>query len=169
MHCHFQLFHSIPETSRGCGISSVQRIWGCRCLRASEYVCVCVCVRMWVCMWGCVSECVCVCMWVCESEWVCVCVCVCVWVSVCVVCVFVCVGVYECVGVCVCVCVYVCKNFLALITIMRGLLVFRPLPPCVWWLWPNNLFYRFFHQSLQTESIDKIIDFAWGRHRFIRH
>ena len=59
------------------------------------YVCMCVCV--------CVYVCVCVCVWVCVCVYVCMCVCV--YVCMCV-CVYVCM--YVCVYVCMYVCMYVC-------------------------------------------------------------
>jgi len=76
-------------------------------------VCVYVCMRVCVCMYVCVYVCVCVCLYVCVCIYVCVSVCmyVCVYVCVCVcVCMYVCVCVFVCVCVyvCMCVCVYVC-------------------------------------------------------------
>jgi len=82
------------------------------------------CVRMRVCMHGCMSLCVwacvylfvpaCMCMWVYVPVSKCMCMCVCVRVSVCV-CMCACICLYACLRacvlyarVCVCVCVSVC-------------------------------------------------------------
>ena len=80
-------------------------------------MCVCVYVRMFVCVYGCMCVCLYVRMCVCVYGCMCVCLyvrmCVCVYVcmGVCVyVCMFVCVYVRMCVCayVCMCVCAYVC-------------------------------------------------------------
>jgi len=90
----------------------------CVCMCVCVYVCMCVCV--YVCMCVCVYVCMCVCtvrnqsrvrVYVCMCVCVYLCMCVCVYVCVCV-CVYVCmcvctVGNQSHVRVCVCMCVYV--------------------------------------------------------------
>jgi len=63
----------------------------------SEWVCVYVCVFVYVCV--CVCMCVYVCVCVCMCVYVCICVCMCVCVCLCV-----------CVCACVCLCVCVCAK-----------------------------------------------------------
>ena len=75
-------------------------VTGRMCLCVFVRLCLCVCLCVCVCV--CVSVCVSVCMRVCVFVYVCECLCVCVCVSFCV---SLCVHVWGC---CVCVCVCVC-------------------------------------------------------------
>ena len=87
-----------------------KRCWCMRGRACVRYVCVCVCVLVYVCFRLCVCVFVCVCVCVCKCVYVCSCVrslntlgfcCVCV-------CLCVCLHVFLCVRVCECVCVRAC-------------------------------------------------------------
>ena len=82
----------------------------CVCLCMFVYVCVCLCMFVYICVYLCmfVYICVCcvcmyICMYVCMYMRIYVCVCVCV-------CMFVCICAHMCMCMCACVCVrvYVC-------------------------------------------------------------
>jgi len=68
------------------------------------YICVCMCVHVYICL----HVYICTCVYMCMCIYVCVCVYMCVHMCIYVCCVYM--YVYACVCVCICVCIYVCMS-----------------------------------------------------------